>query len=392
MKNPNIVFIGMDTHKETTDVSYIKDGFGEEAHYLGKFPSRKQAMVKLVKQLQSKFSGATLYFTYEAGPCGFWLYRLLMSLGQECFIVAPSLIPKKPGERVKTDKRDSLLLARLLKSGDLKGIYVPAAEDEAIRDLSRARERAMRDLNDARFQLKALLLRNHINYKGKANWSVKHMRWLCEIILPHSAQQIVLQEAIQTVCERQSRLDRLDNELTYHVKKWRYYPVVKSIQAMRGVAQLVAVGVIAELGDLTRFDHPSKLMSYVGVTPGEHSSGERRRTGAITKCGNTRARRLLVEGANSYRYEARVSTDMQKRQESVSKEVIDIAWQAQLRLCKRYQYLHKRGKNQNVIKVAIAREMIATIWQIAREVPLRPPEPSIIRMPVMGGIKVASLE
>lgn len=381
MKNTTIMFIGLDTHKETTDVSYVEDGFGNKPCYLGKVPSNKRSMEKLLRQLQSKYPKATLYFVYEAGPCGYWLYRLFCQLNQTCFVVAPSLIPKKPGDRVKTDKRDSLQLAQLLKNGDLSPIYVPAAEDEAIRDLSRARERSMHDLNDARFQLKALLLRNHVQYKGTANWSVKHMRWLTEIILPYPAQQMVLQEAIQTVCERQSRLDRLDNELTYHVKQWRYYPVVKAIQAMRGVALLVAVGTIAELGDLTRFDHPSKLMSYVGLTPSEHSSGGKRRQGSITKCGNSRARRLLVEGAHSYRYAANVSTDMQKRQESLSKEVIDIAWKAQLRLCRRFQYLSKRSKPQNVIKVAIAREMLAYIWEIAKEVPLRKSTPSIVRMP-----------
>ncbi len=239
----------------------------------------------------------------------------------------------------------------------------------------------MHDLNDARFQLKALLLRNHIQYKGTANWSAKHMRWLTEIVLPYPAQQMVRQEAIQTVCERQARLDRLDNELTHHVKQWRYYPVVKAIQSMRGVALLVAVGTIAELGDLTRFDHPSKLMSYVGLTPSEYSSGGKRRQGAITKCGNSRARRLLVEGAHSYRYAANISTELQKRQENLSKEVIDIAWKAQLRLCRRYQYLLKRCKPQNVIKVAIAREMLAYIWEIAREIPLRQQTPCIVRIP-----------
>lgn len=379
MKNPNIVFIGMDTHKVSTDISYVYDGHQEQPQYFGKISSNKQSIVKLVRQLQSKHPEATLHFVYEAGPCGYWLYRLLTQLEQECYIVAPSLIPKKPGDRVKTDKRDSLQLAQLLKNGDIHTIYVPEAEDEAIRDLSRARERTMHDLNDARFQLKALLLRNHIQYKEAANWSVKHMRWLTEILLPYPSQQIVLQEMIQTICERNSRLERLDNELLYHVKQWRYYPVVKSIQAMRGVAQLVAVGVIAELGDLTRFDKPSKLMKYLGLTPSEHSSGENRRLGSITKCGNGRARRLLVEGASSYRYPARISTEMQKRQESLSKEVIDIAWKAQLRLCKRYQHLSKRAKHRNTIVVSIAREMIAYIWAISREVAIRPALPSAAR-------------
>jgi transposase len=287
-------------------------------------------------------------------------------------VVAPSLIPKKPGEKIKTDKRDALKLAKLLKSEDLTPIYVPEPEDEAVRDLSRAREVAMKDLKDAKYQLKALLLRNNINYRGTANWSQKHLRWLTELVLPHPAQHIVLQEFLHTINERISRLERLDNELTHHVHQWRYYPVVKAIQAMRGVRLLVATGVVAELGDLSRFDHPRKLMSYLGLVPSEHSSGGKRHIGAITKCGNGRARRLLVEGAHTYRYAANISTDMQKRQEGLPKDIIDIAWKAQLRLCKRYKKMIAKGKHYNLVVTAIAREMIAYIWAIAKEVVLTP--------------------
>ena len=301
-----------------------------------------------------------------------WIYRLITSLGDFCYVVAPSLIPKKPGERVKTDKRDALKLAKLLKSEDLTPIYVPEPEDEAIRDLSRAREVAMKDLKDAKYQLKALLLRNNINYAGTTNWSLKHLRWLTELVLPHPAQQIVLQEFIQTINERMARLERLDNELSHHVYQWRYYPVVKAIQAMRGVRLLVATDVVAELGDLTRFDHPRKLMSYLGLVPSEHSSGGKRHIGAITKCGNGRARRLLVEGAHSYRHAANISTELQKRQESLPKQIVDIAWKAQLRLCKRYKKMIAKGKHYNLVVTAIAREMIAYIWAIAKEVVLTP--------------------
>jgi transposase len=196
------------------------------------------------------------------------------------------------------------------------------------------------------------------------------MRWLTEIVLPHPAQHFVLQEMIRTITERNDRLARMDTELEYRVKQWRYYPVVKSIQAMRGVRLLVATGVIAELGDLSRFDQASKLMSYVGLTPSEYSSGGHRRLSSITKAGNSRARRLLVEGAHSYRFPAKISKEMQVRQEGLPRAVIDIAWRAQTRLCKRYVYMSKRGKNYNVIMVAIAREMIAFIWAISREVVL----------------------
>ena len=370
MENDTIIYIGLDTHKEFTEVVYVGEHRRAIPVHLGKIRTTKQGLVKLARQSQSKHPGATLHFVYEAGPCGYWVYRLLTSLGHPCYVVAPSLIPKKPGDKVKTDKRDATDLARLLKSGDLDPIYVPEPEDEAIRDISRARELAMHDLNHARYQLKALLLRNNIQYAGTANWSIKHLRWLTELILPHPSQQFVLQEMIQTISERNARLERLDNELAHHIISWRYYPVVKAIQALRGVRLLVAAGVVAELGDLTRFDNPRKLMSYVGLTPSEHSSGNKRRLGSITKCGNTRARRLLVESAHSYRYPANISTDMQKRQEGLPKEVIDIAWKAQQRLCRRYQRLTMKGKNNNLVKVAIAREIIAYIWSISREVVL----------------------
>jgi len=370
MNDDNIVFIGMDTHKESSDISYALEGRDNKPCHRGKILTQKTAITKMARQLQSKYPRATLHFVYEAGPCGYWIYRLLTKLGHPCYIVAPSLIPKKPGDRVKTDKRDSLMLTQLLKNGDINPIYVPEAEDEAIRDLSRAREATMHDLNDARYQLKALLLRNFIQYRGTANWSLKHMRWLTAIILPFPAQHIVLQEQIQTITERVARLQRLDNELSHHVKNWRYYPVVKALQAMRGVRLLVATGVVVELGDLTRFDHPKKLMSYLGLTPSEQSSGNKRRLGRITKAGNGRARTLIIEGAHSYRYPAKISKEMQQRQEGLSKEIVDIAWKAQLRLCRRYQKLTKRGKHYNVIIVAIAREMAAVMWEIAREVVL----------------------
>jgi len=383
MSNPNIVFIGLDPAKESSEVAYTFDDRNHRPCSLGKIATSKQGIEKLVRQMQSKYPKATLIFVYEAGPCGYWIYRLITRLGHECFVVAPSLIPKKPGVRVKTDKRDARMLAQLLKSGDAQAIYVPEPEDEAMRDLSRARERSMRDLNDARYQLKALLLRNHICYTGTANWSLKHLRWLTELVLPHACQQIVLQEMIQTINERMRRLARLDDELAHQVKSWRYYPVVQAFQAMRGVRLLVATGVVAELGDLTRFDHPSKLMAYLGLVPSEQSTGGRRKLGGLTKTGNGRARRLLIEGAHSYRYPANISTELQKRQEGLPKAIVDIAWKAQLRLCRRYQRLMKRGKHYNVVVAAIAREMVAYLWVIAKEVvlPAVDPKQRLARIP-----------
>ena len=383
MNNDSIIFIGLDTHKSFIQVAVLQGHRGAQPQHLGRIKSNKSALVKLALQLQSKYPKATLHFVYEAGPCGYWTYRLLTSIGHCCYVVAPSLIPKKPGDRVKTDKRDAAKLAKLFKAEELTPIYVPEAEDEAIRDLSRARETAMKDLKDAKFQLKGFLLRNNVQATVNDNWSKKHLRWLTDLILPHYSQQIVLQEMIMTISERIQRLQRLDNELLHQVKNWRYYPVVKAIQAMRGVRLLVALGTIAELGDLRRFDHPRKLMAYLGLVPTESSSGGKTRRGSLTKCGNSRARRLLVEGAHTYKHKANISVELQLRQEGLPKEIVDIAWQAQQRLCRRYQRLLQKGKHRNVVVVAIAREMIAYIWAIAREVIVSDVDPKtrIARLP-----------
>jgi transposase len=372
MYKHNILFISLDTHKVSSDVAYIEDQRGAKPVHHGKIKTTKAAITKLARQYQSKYPQATLHFVYEAGPCGYWIYRLLTSLGHCCYVVAPSLIPKKPGDKVKTDKRDALKLAKLLKDEELTPIYIPECEDEAIRDLSRARETAMKDLKDAKYQLKALFLRNNITCKVNDNWSNQHLRWLTELVLPHPSQQVVLQEMIQTITERLAREKRLANELFHQVKNWRFYPVVKALQALRGVKLLIATGVIAELGDLRRFNHPRKLMSYLGLVSKEHSSGDNRRLGNITKCDNGRARRLLVQGAHTYKHKANISTELQKRQECIPKEITDIAWQAQLRLCRRYNRLMSRGKHRNVVVIAIAREMAGYLWAIAHEVVISP--------------------
>jgi transposase len=334
---------------------------------LGAIGTRQCDIDKLIRKLQAK--GAPLVFVYEAGPCGYWLYRYLTRQGLSCHVVAPSLIPRKPGDRVKTDRRDAVMLARRMRSGDLTAIYVPTIEDEAIRDVSRGREDAMRDLKATKYRLKAFLLRQDIRYEGRANWTAAHLRWLSEVVCPTPVQQIVFPEYVRAVTEQHERVQRLETELHEHVKTWRLYPVVEAIQALRGVQLTSAVILIAELGDLTRFDTPRKLMSYLGLTPSEYSSGERRRQGGITKAGNTHARRALVEGAWAYRYPAKVSRHLHLRLEKLPAEVQAIGWKAQVRLCKRYRRLIARGKHANEVVVAIAREMAAFAWAIARIVP-----------------------
>ena len=362
------LYVGLDVHKDSIAVGYAPEERGTEVVSLDSIGTRQCDIDKLIRKLQSK--GAPLVFVYEAGPCGYWLYRYLTRKGLACQVVAPSLIPRKPGDRVKTDRRDAMALARLMRTGDLTAVYVPQVEDEAIRDLSRGREDAMGNLKAAKYRLKAFLLRQDLRYEGRASWSAAHLRWLAEVVCPTPAQQIVFQEYVRAVTEQHERLRRLETELHEQVKPWRLSPVVTAIQALRGVQFIAAVTVIAELGDLTRFHNPRQLMSYLGLIPSEYSSGERRRQGGITKAGNSHARRALVEGAWAYRYPAKISRHLQLRLEHLPPDVQAIAWKAQVRLCKRYRQLTARGKHVNQVVVAIAREMAAFAWAIARTVPI----------------------
>jgi transposase len=313
-----------------------------------------------------------LIFVYEAGPCGSWLYRYRRKNDYDCWVVAPSLIPKKAGDRVKTDRRDAMQLARLARSGDLTAVYVPKGQDEAIRDLTRAREDAISALKDTKCRLKAFLLRHDLRYTGRANGGPAHLRWLSAVVCPTPTQQIVFQEDVRAVHEHTERLQRLEQELHEHVKAWRLSPVVEALQALRGVQFTVAVTLVADMGDLTRFDTPRALMKCLGLIPSEDSSGEQRRQGSMTKAGNTHARCVLVEGAWASRDPAKVSRHLQRRLETQPNIIPDISWKAPVRRCKRYRRLVSRGKHANVVTVAIARELAGFMWAMAREVPITP--------------------
>jgi transposase len=362
------LFIGLDVHKDSISVAFAAGGEDTPPLYLGQIGTRQCDIDKLIRKLQSR--SPRLLFAYEAGPCGYVLYRYLTGKGLDCRVVAPSLMPKRPGDRVKTDRRDAVELARLLRSGDLDPVYVPTVEDEAIRDLARAREDTLRTLKAAKLRLKSFLLRLGLHYLGRANWNDAHRRYLARVVCPTPAQQIVFQESIRAVDEQVERLERLETELREQVASWRLAPLVTSIQALRGVQDTVAITVVAELGDLTRFDNPRQLAAFVGLTPSEYSSGATRRQGGITKAGNSHARRVLVEGAWAYRYPAKVSAYIQKRIQGLPKPARDIGWKAQVRLCKRYRRLAARGKHHNIIVTAIARELLAFMWAIAKEVPI----------------------
>ena len=366
MAHASTLFVGLDVHQETIAVAYVGEEREAEVVSVGTIGTRQGDSDKLMRKLHSK--GKTLHFVDEAGPCGYWLSRYLTKKDRRCWVVAPSQIPKKAGDRVKTDRRDAVQLARLRRSGDLSPVYIPSVEDEAIRDVVRAREDVLKDLKAAKVRLKAFLLRQDMRYEGRANWTAAHRRWLATVVCPTPAQQIVFQEYVRAVSEQTERLQRLEAELQPLVQTGRWAPVVEAIQALRGVQFIAAVTLIAELGELTRFATPRQLMSDLGLVPSEHSSGERRRQGSITKAGNSHARRVLVEGAWAYRYPAKVSRHLQLRVETVPKAIQEISWKAQVRLCKRYRRLVARGTNINQVVVALAREMAAFVWAIAREV------------------------
>ena len=369
MKETTTPFVGMDVHKDSITVAYAAEDRAVEPVELGRIGTRLCDIDSLIRKLRSK--AANPVFVYEAGPCGYWLYRYFKRKQLACWVVAPSMIPKRPGDRVKTDRRDALKLARLARAGELKSVYVPEPGDEAIRDLSRAREDACGDLKAARQRLKSFLLRNDIRYTGRANWSAAHLRWLAKLVMPTPAQQIVFQEYVRSVNERCEQLQRIEAELLEQARTWRLFPVVEALQALRGVQFIVAVTSIAELGDLTRFDKPRQLMAYLGLVPSENSTGDRRRLAGITKCGNTHARRVLIEAAKAYRHPAKVSEAIQARQQQLPKPIQDIGWQAQLRLCKRYRRLRAKGKHPNTVAAAIARELVAFMWAIARHCPAK---------------------
>lgn len=362
MEHDITLYVGLDAHKDSITVAYAL-GLGE-VEMLGKIGTSNADIDRLCKRLQGK--AGHIRVVYEAGPCGYGLYRQLANKGIECMVCAPSLIPKKPGERVKTDRRDAIKLVRSLRAGDLSAVYVPSVEDEAFRDLSRAWVSAKDDLKRARQRLKAFLLSHGVRYAGRADWSAAHRRWLSSYAFDSAWQQLAFEEYRRAIEDHLAQCGRLEAALREAVVNWRFYPAVLGLQTMRGVQFTTAVGMLAELGDLSRFTHPRQLMAWLGVTPSEHSSGEQRRQGSITKNGNSYARKLLVEAAWSYRHPARVSLGIQRRHEGIPKAIIDRSWDAQVRLCRRYRKLAARGKSPNIAVVAVARELSGFIWDVSR--------------------------
>ena len=361
-----VKFIGLDVHKKTITIAIADQGRQNKPRSYGAIANDLGALDKFCRKMVS--TASRLYFVYEAGPCGYGLYRHLTAKGFDCMVAAPYLIPKKSGDRVKTDRRDAAKLAQLHRAGELTAVYVPDPQDEAMRDLSRARQDAVSATQKAKQRLKAFLLRNRIVYSGRCAWSKAYFRWLADITMAYPAHQVTLQEYIDAVHEGLQRVQRLTDQIRQLVPGWRLAPVVSALQAARGVSLVVAVTLLSELGDLSRFQRPSQLMAHLGLVPSEHSSGESTKRGGITKTGNRHACRVLVEAAWAYRMPARVSRLLLKRQQGVPEQVCRIAWKAQLRLCTCYRRLAARGKLKKKVVTAIARELSAFLWAMAKQV------------------------
>lgn len=357
-----LLFTGLDVHAKNITIA-LAESEGEARLY-GTIPNDLHALEKVFTKLKKAHPGVELRVCYEAGPTGFVLARRCAQLKIHCTVVAPSLIPVRSGERIKTDRRDALKLARLHRAGELTAVNVPDAADEAMRDLCRARTDAVQDLRRGRAQLKAFLLRNGYRYTGKSAWTEAHRRYLRELVLPHAAQRVVLEDAIRAIGSAEERIGRLEDQMHALLESWAMKPVVEAIMGMRGFALVGAMVLVSELGGAWRFEHPRQLMAYLGLVPSESTSSEKRRQGGITKAGNSHARWLLIEAAHHYRLSPKVSKELSARQQGLSEDIKACSWKAQTRLHKRMMQLLARGKQRNKVTVAVARELCGFVWQI----------------------------
>jgi len=354
-------FVGLDVHKDTIAAGVAETG-RTPARLVGNLP---HDVGKLRKLLTRYGDPAQVHVVYEAGPTGYGLQRELSRRGYRCEVIAPSLIPKRAGDRIKTDRRDCLRLAELARAGELRSVWIPDPADEAIRDLARAREDAVNARTQVRQQLKAFLLRHEVRYPQRTSWSKTFYRWLATLSFEGAGAQTAFTEYWQAVTIADERVARLTQALVASIAGWRFESVVQALLALRGIDQVSAIGLVAEIGDIGRFAHPRQLMAYLGLVPSEYSTGERVTRGSITKTGNAHARRLLTEAAWNYRFQPRIGYRAQRRAEELPQALRDIAWKAQQRLSGRFARLRARGVQINKVCVAVARELAGFVWAIA---------------------------
>jgi transposase len=358
--------LGLDVHKDSITVAIAEGRRNGEVRIHSTISNDLHALEKLLARVRKANPGANLEICYEAGPCGFGIARRLTQLGVPCQVIAPSLIPKRSGDRVKTDKRDAVKLARLHRAGELTPVYIPEPTDEAIRDLCRARSDAVDDMKRSKHRMKSFLLRIGYRYQGGANWTPAHMRYLRELVLPHPAQKVILEDYLMAIDGARERIERCEASMRELLQSWRLKPAVDALMAFKGFQIVAAMITVSELGDIHRFGHPRQLMAYLGLVGTEYSSGSKQRQGAISGCGNAHLRWLLVECSQHYATPPKVSKELSRRQEGQSRNVLAISWKAQNRLHSRFMKLAARRLHRNKALVAIARELCGFLWAVLR--------------------------
>ena len=356
-------WVGIDDHADKLTVAlYIGNGKTVAREWeVANTETGVRQLIRSIKSLEG-----TVRCAYEAGPCGYELYRVLVSKGIECSVAAPSLTPRRPGERVKTDRRDAKKLAELHRAGMLTSIAVPDRRRESVRDLVRTRDDARVNVHATRQRLSKFLLRHGLRYREASAWSSRHWQWICSLVMPESYEQLVLQELVCAVEQRQTELRRLDELVMQAAGEPDYAPLVAQLCVLRGVNVLTAMTVLAELGDLRRFSSATQLMAAVGLVPSEYSSGSRLRRYAITKTGNAHVRHVLVQAAWQYQHPPYASARIRLRRNGQTAQLLDIAKRADHRLHRKYVRLTHRGKRSTVAAVAVARELAGFVWAIGQ--------------------------
>lgn len=367
---PQTLYLGLDVHKEQTVIAILEGDREAEPRHYGSVSTSQHALERSIRRIAKSHrrSLSDLYVCYEASGCGFWIARRLLQMGVRCDVIAPSLIPTKSGDRVKTDKRDAAKLAKLLRSNDLVAVNIPDSVDEAIRDLCRARTDAIDDLRRAKTRLLAMLRRLGYNYSGKTHWTEAHKRYLRHLTLPDVAHNIVLEDNLATIDFHTGRITTIEDAMLTLLEDWQRKPLVEALMAFKGFKLVAAMVTVSEIGTFSRFEHPKKLMAFLGLIPSEHSSGSRQKRGGISKCGNPHARWILVEQATHYRVPPKVSAQLSARQEGAARWIRELSWKTQLRLSHRFKMLRKRQLHHNKIKVSVARELCAFIWELGTRI------------------------
>lgn len=362
-------YVGVDQHKDSLAIAVAQAGWGRE-EFLGRIPNEPEAIARWVRKQKAQWgSDERALWCYEAGPCGYGLYRQLRGMGIDCQVIAPGLVPVKPTERVKTDRRDAGKLARLLRAGELTPIWVPDEAHEALRDVIRAREAARDDLARQKQRLGKFLLRQGQHpLPGVNPWTRRYEAWLDSVKFEEEVHQDLVAEMRQAIREAEGRLKRLEEVIRERIEESPWRLVVAALRCLRGVELVTAATLVGEIGDIARFATPRELMSYAGLVPGEHSSGGTVRRQSVTKAGNARVRRVLVEAAWHYRHTPSVGIALRRRQQGQPADVIEISWRAQVRLNGRYRRLLARGKERNKVITAIARELLGFVWEIMQVV------------------------